>query len=448
MNRMKKIFLILSVVAGFVACSSDGLRENAVQEDKPLTQQYDPNRRGFSEAVEIAQNSIKMLDEDKAVTRGIAPVRKLNLKDGVKAFRKAGTRSGEASSDNDTLLYVFNFEDNQGFSIVSASRHTEGLIAVVEEGSYDPAVPTGNPGFDTYMNMAKAYIAYKDRTEAESLPVSTRGVTANPMFKPVYDTIYYQNIAPKVQVKWGQQYTMGQFCPNCICGCANTAAAQVMSYYQYPYGRTLTFSERDTTYTSFNWSYMRARIYANKTSNWDTYDKQIGRLARQLGEDSGSTYYTDGTGTSTGFSAIRNTMISWGYSAGSITTYNYSNSDAGYSLGNLLAANKLIIMRGDNSDDEGHAWLIDGCKYVKALNRMMVSYDGGITWSIYQELGTYRTCHNHINWGWNGTGNGYFYSWILNVYNSVNYDPYPLFPLSSGDNLSFYNNVYYFPVWH
>ena len=113
---MKKFYLFLSVLAGFIACTNDGLREDAVQEDASLAQQYDPNRRSFAEAVEIAQNSIKMLDEDKAVTRGVAPVRKLNLKDGVKAFRKAGTRSGEANSDNDTLLYVFNFEDNQGFS--------------------------------------------------------------------------------------------------------------------------------------------------------------------------------------------------------------------------------------------------------------------------------------------------------------------------------------------
>ena len=446
---MKKIFLILSVVAGFIACTSDGLREGAVQEDKPLTQQYDPNRRSFAEAVEIAQNSIKMLDEDKAMTRGVAPVRRLNLKDGVKAFRKAGTRASEASSDNDTLIYVFNFEDNQGFSIVSASRHAEGLIAVVEEGSYDPDVPMGNPGFDTYMNMAKAYVAYKDKEGSEKETLLTKATTRqNPMFKPVYDTIYYQNIAPKVQVKWGQQYTMGQYCPNCICGCTNTAAAQVMSYYQYPYGRTLTFAEKDVTYTAFSWSYMCARTYADKTSNWDTYDKQIGRLARQLGEDSGSTYYTDGTGISTGFSAIRNAMISWGYSAGSISSYNYSNSDAGYPLGNLLAANKLIIMRGDNSDDEGHAWVIDGCKYVKALNRMMVSYDGGITWSIYQELGTYRTCHNHINWGWNGKGNGYFYSWILDAFNSISYDPnyYPFY--NYGQNYSFYSNVHYFAVWH
>ena len=444
---MRRVFIFLLVVAGLIACTNDSLQEGVVIDNTPQAQQFDPNRRSFSEAVEIAQNSIRMLEEDMVETRGVSLARRLNLESGVKAFRQVSTRSDSPTSDNDTLLYVFNFDDNQGFAVVSASRHTEGLIAVVEEGSYDPAVPTGNPGFDTYMNMTKAYVAYKDETEAENKPASTRGMSSNPMYQHVYDTIYYQNIAPKITVKWGQTWTMGQFCPNGICGCTNTAAAQVMSYYQYPYGRNLSFEERDVAYTAFNWSFMCTRTYADKTSNWDEYDKQIGRLARQLGEDSGSTYYTDGTGTSTGFSAMRNTMISWGYNAGSITDYNYSNSDAGFPLSGLLADDKLIFMRGANSDNEGHAWIIDGCKYVKALERILISYDG-INWSVFMELGTYKTCHNHINWGWNGKGNGYFYSWILDAFNAISYDSnlYPFY--NYGQDNNFYNNVMYFSVWH
>lgn len=444
---MKKIYLILSVVAGFIACTSEGLREGAVQEDTPLTQQYDPNRRSFAEAVEIAQNSIKMLDEDKAMTRGVAPVRKLNLKDGVKAFRKAGTRASEASSDNDTLIYVFNFEDNQGFSIISASRHAEGLIAVVEEGSYDPDVPTGNPGFDTYMDMAKAYVEYKDKEGAEKETLLTKATTRqNPMYNHVYDTVYYQNIAPKVTVKWGQGYRMGQYCSNNLSGCTVTAAAQIMSYYQYPYARTLTYSGADVTNTAFSWSYMcnSSHTYADHTYNWDNYDKQIGRLARQLGQEAGATYNTNETTTSD--TGIRNAIIAWGYNAGSISNYSYSNVDNTYVIGTLLGSGKLVLMLGTNSDGKGHAWVIDGCKYVKAYERIMISYDG-INWSVFQEVATHRTYHNHINWGWNGAGNGYFYSNVLNAYNSLNSELND-YILQNGQNLNYYNSVEYFSVWH
>ena len=384
------------------------------------------------------------------MTRGVAPVRKLNLKDGVKAFRKAGTRSGEANSDNDTLLYVFNFEDNQGFSIVSASRHTDGLIAVVEEGCYDPDVPTGNPGFDTYMDMAKAYVAYKDKEGAEKETLLTKATTRqNPMYNHVYDTVYYQNIAPKVTVRWGQEYRMGQYCPNYYSGCGPTAAAQIMSYYQYPYARSLTYSGADVTNTAFAWSYMcnSSHTYADHTYNWDNYDKQIGRLARQLGQEAGAIYHTDGSGTSTVITDMRATMMSWGYNAGSISDYSYSNVDNTYVIGTLLGAGKLIYMRGSNSDGKGHAWVIDGCKYVKAYERIMISYDG-INWSVFQEVATHRTYHNHINWGWNGAGNGYFYSNVLNAYNAIQNDSNVGTPQPSGQNLNFYSSVKYFAVWH
>lgn len=446
---MRKFYLIILVMTGFIACTNDGLREDAVQEDKPLTQQYDPNRRSFAEAVEIAQNSIKMLDEDKAMTRGVAPVRKLNLKDGVKAFHKVGTRSGEASSDNDTLIYVFNFEDNQGFSIVSASRHAEGLIAVVEEGSYDPAVPTGNPGFDTYMNMAKAYVAYKDKEGSEKeTPITKATTRQNPMYNHVYDTVFYKKVSPRITVRWGEDYRMGQYCSNGLCGPSCTAAAQIMSYYQYPYARSLTYSGADVTNTAFSWSYMcnSNHLYADHTYNVDDYDKQIGRLARQLGQEAGSSYDTNPNKTVTTESDMRSTMISWGYNAGSIADYSYSNVDNTYVIGTLLGDGKLVYMYGTNSAGKRHVWVVDGCKYVKAYERIMVSYDG-INWSVFQEMGTYKTYHNHINWGMKGAGNGYFYSNILNANNAIQYDS-NYYPLQNGQDYNYYNSVQYFPVWH
>ena len=75
----------------------------------------------------------------------------------------------------------------------------------------------------------------------------------------------------------------------------------------------------------------------------------------------------------------------------------------------------------------------------------MVSYDGGQSWSNDQLLGVYRTCHNHINWGWDGMQNGYFESYVFNAYNELELDnEYDyLFP---GSNLNFYNNIQYFSV--
>ena len=75
---------------------------------------------------------------------------------------------------------------------------------------------------------------------------------------------------------------------------------------------------------------------------------------------------------------------------------------------------------------------------------MQVSYDEGVTWSVYQEQYTYRTCHNHINWGNDGLYNGYFNHYVFNDANGVSYD------IAESDNRTGDNypyNIKYFAVW-
>ena len=348
---------------------------------------YNLNRRSYAEAVEIAQNSIKMLQEESATTRGNKPVRTLNLTSGIKAICQPQTRSIGNDSDNDTLLYVFNFNDEQGFAVVSANRQTEGLIAAVEMGSYDPAIPTGNPGFDTYMQMAKVYVANTEVIEKEAKVTTTKSSQGIQMCKPVYDTVFFKKINPRISVRWGQKQRMGQYCPNGVCGCSNTAAAQIMSYFQYPSSINLTFEERDVNSTALNWTAMCTHQYSNASYNRDEADTQIGRLARQLGKISNSSYhsYPDATknSTETAVNKSRNTFQTLGYNVSNIINYDYRinanayDSDAGYTLASKLAKNELIFMVGYNNENRrARVGLLIGCYYVKALHRIMCTYDG------------------------------------------------------------------------
>lgn len=58
-----KLSIIISVLIGFAACTNDELQEVVTDNGISQSQQFDPNRRSFAEAVEIAQNSIKMLED-------------------------------------------------------------------------------------------------------------------------------------------------------------------------------------------------------------------------------------------------------------------------------------------------------------------------------------------------------------------------------------------------
>ena len=84
---------------------------------------------------------------------------------------------------------------------------------------------------------------------------------------------------------------------------------------------------------------------------------------------------------------------------------------------------------------------------LAACTVMQVSYDEGVTWSVYQEQYTYRTCHNHINWGWNGNYNGYFEHSVFRRNSGLSYDD-PLFEGDETDTMkAFHNDMRYFAVW-
>ena len=125
-----KNIICLPLVLFIFACTSNDSIENVLTDSQDFA--HYSNRRSYAEAVEIARNSIKILQNETTATRGSQTIRSLNLKNGLKAICRPQTRSTENYSVMDTLLYVFNFEDEQGFAVVSAIRQTEGLIAVIE----------------------------------------------------------------------------------------------------------------------------------------------------------------------------------------------------------------------------------------------------------------------------------------------------------------------------
>ena len=65
---MRRI-IIFSLVTCFIACTDSDLQENVSQNNGLQAVQYDANRRSYAEAVEIAQNSIKMLEGGSSITR-------------------------------------------------------------------------------------------------------------------------------------------------------------------------------------------------------------------------------------------------------------------------------------------------------------------------------------------------------------------------------------------
>lgn len=241
----KSTVIFISTTILLVSCSTEKYYEEVEQQEfKSLSF----NKRSYSEALEIANDAISMIG-DGAVTRGGFP-RKIDERHGVKYITNTITRSGTP----DTLLYIFNYEGEEGYAVVSANKNTDGLLAVTESGSYDPSIGTDNPGLAMFMDMAKDYVV-----SAKENDISP---TALPLlrYKTVETVLRNDVINPRISLRWGQHGYYGQFCPNSTSGCANTAMAMTMAYYGHPTSITIDYDGTDPFTRTLNWDNIRNHI--------------------------------------------------------------------------------------------------------------------------------------------------------------------------------------------
>lgn len=337
---MKKLLSISSFLIMLFIVSCDN--QNEYIEQPTLSQNndvfYNGNTRSLEEAIAIAEESLPILN-DKPSTRSSYKERTINQKD-VHILRNSITRT---SSDNaqDTLMYIINFDDGQGFAVISANRNTEGLLAITESGHYDPSQKTGVDGFDYFMELAKEYVQNRGDSIGgqihPGLPISQL-ITERDTLTSIVRT-------PKLTVNWGQSGIFGAECPNGISGCVNTAAGMIMSYFQYPTQIYLTYSNAPVSLQTLDWDdiLLYQDIYHPYAST--SGQQAIGRLLRELGNRNGSVYHTSPTNTtSASIVDMRSVFSELNFNVGSIVSY------SSHPIYNTLTNNNIILMRGGRKE--------------------------------------------------------------------------------------------------
>ena len=322
-------------------------------------------------------------------------------------------------------MYIFNYDDNRGFAIISANRNTDAIIAVVDSGQFNSEFDIEKTGYSLYMNLAKDYVENAKKSSSNSYSTYSQQ-----WHKFVTDTIDHIHIAPKIKLKWGQSYIEGLFCPNGISGCSNTAVAMAMAYFRFPNTIPLTYPEADKPSISLDWDKINGHI-----SRY-VVDNAIGCLCRQIGYLSGSTYNNGSTGTS--IKKTKSTMEQLGYIIG------YGATPSPNFITSALNKNMLFLMAGFTDNNEGHMWIVDGCEYFYIRKYFATSNDN-IFWKIIEEHYT-TTLYNHINWGWDGSWNGYFNNNVFNTNDYISLDDYIQF--GNNPELNFENNIQYFEYYH
>ncbi len=279
------------------------------------------------------------------------------------------------------LYYVFNINKN-GFVIVSGDDNMTPVIGYSYESNFDASNIPENLQY--WLSEVKRNIEF----------VLQNNVMASTEIAASWN--YYKSrnenninlakskvVAPLMTSTWGQGKFYNYYCPTAtggpddkaVVGCVATAMSMIMYYYRYPAMGLGTHGVVNYGTTTYNWD--------NMLESLGNYNNPVALLCYHCGISVNMNYAADGSGAMT--QSVPNAAKSHFRYDNSCTYTDYSGSYNATTWANLLKsnldANHPLEYSGSDPVGGGHAWNCDG-------------YDASNNF--------------HMNWGWDGSANGYF----------------------------------------
>ena len=299
-----------------------------------------------------------------------------------------------APESNDNLFYIFS--DDRSFVIAGADEKLPALIAYGNSAAFSSdSIP------DNLRYWLDDYKVKMSAALAKGVTLTSPTAMGTPVVKPL------------VTAKWMQNAPFNDDCndigQSSVTGCVATAMAQIMYYHKWPmqgtgshsysyklnFGgdigvKTITPSVDFSTHT-YNWSTMQDAygLYideeSGQTRNASYTDAQAADVACLLHDCGVSVDMTYAGGASSAGSDKVPYALSafFGYDRGMtyLRKQIYSDDEWAQMLRSELDARRPVLYSGQTERNEGHAFVCDG----------------------YDNAGYY-----HMNWGWQGMGNGYY----------------------------------------
>lgn len=292
------------------------------------------------------------------------------------------------NSDNEPLIYIFNF-DSSGFVMVSANEAIQPVLGYSLESQYfTDNIP---PAFVDLMDFYKSQIQYaRDYNIQPSKKISKKWdfYLSDAQFKNQH-LKRSKSISPLIKTRWDQIGYFSELCPvdsngpgnHVPAGCVATAMAQIMKYYNYPEQGSGSHSIDD-----WRWPGQLAANFGNTYYDYskmpnivNSVSTEVARLIFHCGISVDMHYFYNGSSAS-----IRKVPTAL------LVYFRYRTSE--YYARAEVPGNKWMTMLRDNleqgepviysgSGTDGHAFICDG----------------------YQD-----STYFHFNWGWSGAYNGYF----------------------------------------
>lgn len=263
-----------------------------------------------------------------------------------------------------------------------------GFVVIAKDDDFVPVLGYSDTDYNT--DAIPCGLKWWLRQVENSLEVrKANAQTYQPM---VYATTTATNF---ITTSWNQQAPYNTLCPKidgvaAPTGCIATAMAQIMYYYKYPVSGkgkgsyTVTTSEGTTNYAcDINSTYEWAKIKNKYKRPTDDTDNAVATLMRDAGAASRMNYQAGGSGTIEWYAA-KGFAENFRYDSLAISCLQrdfYTDAEWMEMVRKEMDAKQPILYCGSDEIDGGHAFLLDG-----------IREDGKV----------------HVNWGWSGSGNGWY----------------------------------------
>lgn len=313
----------------------------------------------------------------------------------------------KASSDGsanglDTLLYIVNFGNDEGFAIMSANPEILGdmVLAVADSGSIymDDFVAAAQEDNSTNNTPARtvAGIINKGLTDLTNLKVSDP-LPAFPehcIYKRYGAWTEKKKLSPLVPIKIGQGSPYNKYCftrngQQAVAGCVAIAVVGIMAANKYP-------THIDNIY--IDWTAIRNGYKTNPTQQ-DIFALIIAAVGKQCkmtyGTKKSSASITDAKGCFENYPGYHDLTI-------------LSGDKASMEKIESMLLNELPVYFQAWDGTDGHAWVIDGWLWQE---RCVEIYDN----STLIDTGKESRKLVHCAYGWGGKCDGYYNFKVFNV---------------------------------
>lgn len=409
---MKKSVLSVSfAILSSIALSSCNNEEDIINVPVDESPTVSTTRISMDEARADLESLLD--DLDRANSRGLETHSRRRIKSSYsRPIATPGSRSEETDS---AVIYVFNFEDEEGYAIMSGDTTLPSLISLTESGSLEEGDVIDDPGVAKFLEGMEGYHNDQKQNLAQAVVIETTiGASSYDVYGEWENIVYHQNgVCP---VKWGQEEPYNKYCPlkdgeQTVTGCVATAIAQLMAIYKYPQSyHGYTFSWEDMTYSKYG-------AFCSLKGQDD-----IARLMQQLGlkDNLDVDYGVKESGADPDH--IVRTLRSFGYSKPGVLEEYSTNKvieDLKNGYGVLIGGKskkkitKVLGITVCVTYEGGHRWLAHG---LLERRRTVAHYSGNVCLSRSYESQWYPLC----NWGW-GWGGGYYFSGAFDAYNGLVY---------------------------